>query len=600
MNAPASDDLGVAGIAWDLHDLTGSDDPASVTALLDDADTAAAAMQRHRGTIASLDAAALATVMHELETLTESVSRASSRVFLDYATDVSDPVRGAAMARLQERATAISTQVMFVELEWAAADDAHADAVLADPALAFCAHHLRTVRASRPYLLSEPEERIVAEKSVTGVAAWTRLFDEQLSAVSVDLGGERANTNLDVALAELQHPDRARRVTAAAAITKALEPGLRTRAYIYNTLLADKSSDDRLRAYPTWVSSRNLANQASDASVRALVDAVTDRFDIPQRWYRLKAKLLGMDTLMFFDRNAAVSFGEEPEPVRWDDARATVLDAFNSFSPRIAGLAQQFFDERRIDGPPRPAKQGGAFCAPTSPTARPYVLVNYTGTRHDVLTLAHELGHGVHFALAGEQQSIFEMQTPLTVAETASVFGETVTFGRLLDAETDPKRRLTLLASNIDGAIATVFRQVAMWCFEDRCHTARRTEGELSVDAINSHWMATQRELFGDTVDATGYDSWWSYIHHFVHVPGYVYAYAFGQLLAMSVYDRYTQVGPSFVPKYEAMLGAGGSRSPEALAAMVDCDLTDAGFWSAGIGLIDRQLQAAEAVAATL
>jgi oligoendopeptidase F len=603
MNAPADNlaaELGVADIAWDLTGLTGSDDPAAVTALLDAADAKADAMQRHRGTIATLDGPAFAVVMHELAELTESLERAGTRTMLDYATDVSDPVSGAAVARLQERGTAIGNQVMFVELEWAAVDEAHASEVMADPALAFCAHHLKVVRLARPFLLTEAEERINAEKNVTGVAAWTRLFDEQLSAVTVDLGGERSASSLEVALSELQHPDRERRKLAADAITVGLAPGLRTRAYIYNTLLAEKSTDDRLRSYATWVSSRNLANQASDASVRALVDAVTDRFDVPQRWYRLKAQILGVERLSFYDRNAALSTGDEPSLIGWDEARATVLDAFASFSPRIADTARRFFDENWIDAPPRAAKQGGAFCAPTVPGLNPYVMVNFTGTRNDVLTLAHELGHGVHFALSGEANSVFELQTPLTVAETASVFGETVTFGRLLDAETDARRRLMLLGSNIDASIATVFRQVAMWRFEDLCHTTRRTDGELSVDTFNELWLRSQNELFGATVDTTGYESWWSYIHHFVHVPGYVYAYAFGQLLALSVYERYTHVGPSFVPRYEAMLAAGGSRTPEALAMMVDCDLTDPEFWSAGLSLIDRRLAEAEEAAAVV
>ena len=603
MNAPAdllATELGVANVAWDLTGLTGSNDPAAVSALLDDADVHAVAMQRHRDTIASLDGAGLAAVMRELATVTELVDRAAVRTHLDYTTDVSDPASGAAMARLQERATAIGNQLMFVELEWAATPDEHAASVLQDSAVSFCSHHLTVVRLGRPHLMTEAEERINAEKSVTGVAAWTRLFDEQLAAITIDLGGDRKSSSLEVALSELQHTDRERRKAAAAAITEGLAPGLRTRAYIYNTLLADKSTDDRLRSYANWVSSRNLANQASDASVKALVDAVTDRFDIPQRWYRLKAQILGVDRLSFFDRNAAISTGAEPASVHWDEARETVLDAFGSFSPRIAGIAKQFFDDRWIDAPARASKQGGAFCAPTVPGRNPYVMVNYTGTRMDVLTLAHELGHGVHFALSGEKQSVFEYSMPLTVAETASVFGETVTFGRLLDAETDARRRLTLLGSNVDGSIATVFRQVSMWRFEDLCHTTRRTDGELSVDTFNEHWIRTQNELFGATVDSTGYESWWSYIHHFVHVPGYVYAYAFGQLLALSVYERYLQVGPSFVPKYEAMLGAGGSRSPEDLAAMVDCDLTDPGFWAAGLALIDRRLAEAEAAAAVV
>jgi oligoendopeptidase F len=412
--------------------------------------------------------------------------------------------------------------------------------------------------------------------------------------------GPTASFRFDEALAAMQSDDRDSRLATAAAISEGLDPGLRTRAYIYNTLLADKAADDRLRGHHSWASSRNLGNQTSDEAVEALVHAVVSRYDLVQRWYRLKAKLFGLDRLHFSDRNAPLPTGEAEVRVPWNEAKATVLESFHSFSPRISNLARDFFDEQRIDAPSHPGKNGGAFCMPTVPGATPYVMVNYNGTQKDVLMLAHELGHGVHFALAQQNQSVFQVQMPLTVAETASVFGETVTFSRMLDAETDPLRRLSLLGASLDSDIATVFRQVSMFRFEDLCHRARRSDGELSIDAINAYWISSQQELFGDTVDTDGYESWWSYIHHFVHVPGYVYAYAFGQLLATSVYERFLATGPSFVAQYEAMLAGGGSKSPEALAAMVDCDLLDPNFWSEGLGLIERTLTDAEQTAQLL
>ena len=583
-------------VNWDLSILTGSADTKSVLDLLDEALAKATALERHRGTIASLDAAALGAVLRETGAVLELLERSGNRAFLEFAGNVNDPANGQLVSNVRERSTTVSTKLIFLDLEWCAIDEARALVLMADPALEFCKHYLALARTMRPHQLSESEERVMTEKSVTGVAAWTRLFEEQLAAIVVDAGADQVP--LEVALARTMNPDPAIRKEMATAITKALEPGLRTRAYIYNTLLADKSTDDRLRAYDSWSSSRNLANQASDASVKALVDAVAKRNDIPQRWYRLKGQLMGVEQLNFYDRNAALDLGTGDDLVSWPEAVELVTNAYNDFSPELGAAAKAFFDNPWIDAGVRDGKQGGAFCAPIVPGLNPFLLVSYTGTRRDVLTLAHEVGHGIHFLLAGEHQSVFELMMPLTVAETASVFGETLTFGRLLEKETDPCRRLALLAANVDGQIATVFRQVAMYRFEDMCHEQRRRDGELTVDAINANWMTTQSELFGGTVNAAGYETWWSYVTHFVHVPGYVYAYAFGQLLALSVYQRSQQVGESFVPGYLELLRSGGSRSPEGLAAKVGCDLTDPNFWDAGLELVDATLRQAEEAAA--
>ncbi len=330
--------------------------------------------------------------------------------------------------------------------------------------------------------------------------------------------------------------------------------------------------------------------------MQALVSAVRARYDLPQRWYRLKARLLGVERLADYDRAATVA--QEDERFAWADARELVLDAYDSFSPELGTLAQRFFDERWIDAPVRPGKRGGAFCSYTVPSAHPYVLLNYTARRRDVLTLAHELGHGLHAALAAPQ-GVYHQGTPLTLAETASVFGETLVFGRLLDAATTPASRLSLLAESIEGAIATVFRQTAMHSFEDLIHTARRDEGELSVERFGTLWSETQEELFGDAVEVTeGYRTWWSYIPHFVNSPGYVYAYAYGQLLALSVYRRYRDVGADFVPDYLRLLSAGGSMAPGQLGQLVGIDLADPGFWDAGLALVEEQLAAAEQAAA--
>jgi oligoendopeptidase F len=586
-------------VAWELGPLVDGEGADGVDRLLAEAgERAGAFAAAHAGRVAELDGPGLSAAVGELAAIVELVGRAGSYASLRFAVDTQDPGTGALLARVQEKGTAIETKLLFFELEWAAVDDARAEELLGAEGLAKARHHLRTIRRYRPHLLSEPEEKVMAEKGLTGRDAWARLFTEQTGAVRVTLPGEQEPVQLEVALSRLLSPDREVRRSAAEAVTTALEPGLRTRAYILNTLLQDKAVDDRLRSYPTWISSRNLANEASDESVQALVSAVRESYDLPQRWYALKARLLGLDRLADYDRMAPLA--DEEVSVGWDEASALVLETYGAFSPVLGDGARRFFDERWIDAPVRPGKRGGAFCAYTVPSAHPYVMLNYTSRRRDVLTLAHELGHGLHAYLARER-GVFEQGTPLTVCETASVFGETLVFGRLLEAAEDPRSRLALLAEHLEGSIATVFRQVAMNRFEELAHGARREQGELSVQRIGELWHDAQTEMLGDSVEVTeGYRTWWSYVPHFIHTPGYVYAYAYGQLLALSVYRRYLEEGEAFVPRYLELLAAGGSRSPEGLAAIAGLDLADAGFWRQGLDLVRDQLDAAEAAAAAL
>jgi oligoendopeptidase F len=592
--APISDaDRTAADVAWDLEPLVDGRGAAGVDALFDDAEARAHALGTYRGRVGELAVAELAELMHELATINELAGRAGNYAALKFSENTADPAAGALMARAEERGTAISNELIFVELEWAAVPDERAAELLADDQLAFCRHYLAAARRYRPHLLSEPEERILADKSLTANSAWVRLFSELTSAITVDLDG--TTVSLEQGLSQLMSPERDVRRAAAEAVTAGLEPGLRTRAFVFNTLLVDKSIDDRLRNYPSWIASRNLANEASDESVQALVDAVQSRYDIPQRWYTLKAQLLGLDRIADYDRMASVASSDEE--FGWNEARALVLDAYASFSPELASAAERFFAESWIDAPMRPGKRPGAFCAYTVPSHHPYLLLNWTARRRDVLTLAHEMGHGLHAYLAREQ-GVFHQTTPLTLAETASVFGETVTFGRLLDATEDPAARLALLAESLEGQIATVFRQVAMNRFEDAVHTTRRAEGELSIEQFNAAWESTQAAMLGDSVEITeGYRTWWSYIPHFMGTPGYVYAYAYGQLLALSVYRAYEERGDAFVPQYLELLAAGGSRSPEELGRIVGLDLADPGFWNGGLEIVAEQLEAAEAAA---
>jgi oligoendopeptidase F len=589
--APQDD---VEKVEWDLAPLVDGEGEAGVERLLDEATRRAGAFaERYAGKFDELDGPGLVEAMRELAEIQDIAGRAGTYAALAYSVDTADPARGALLQKVQERGTAIETKLLFAELEWAALDDERAEELLEADGLDFARHYLRTMRRYRPHLLSEPEERLLTEKGVTGRSAWSRLFTEQASGIEVKLGDDEVA--LDAALSRLASPDRAERQAVAAGVTEALKPGLRTRAFIYNTLLHDKAVDDRLRHYDHWLQSRNLSNEASDESVQALLEAVRARYELPQRWYRLKARLLGIDKLADYDRAAAVT--QEDEQIAWPQGRDLVLDSYRSFSPELGDLVGQFFDESWIDAPVRPGKRGGAFCAYAVPSAHPYVMLNWTSRRRDVLTLAHELGHGVHAALA-RPQGVFHQGTPLTMAETASVFGEAVVFGRLMEQAGSAESRLSLLAESIEGSIATVFRQTAMNRFEDLAHTARRTEGELAPDRFGELWAQSQEEMFGDSVEVTeGYRTWWSYVPHFIATPGYVYAYAYGQLLALSVYEQYRERGEEFVPAYLELLAAGGSRSPEELGKIVGVDLADPGFWNSGLDLVQEQLEAAEAAA---
>jgi oligoendopeptidase F len=593
-------------VTWDLSHLIDLDaagieadsdgEEAAVEALLDEAERRAEAFaERYEGRVGELDGDGLREAMQELAAIGELAGRALNYAHLSFAADTADARIGALLQRCSERATRINTTLLFFELEWVQIDDERAEELLEADGLDFCRHHLRLERRYRPHLLSKPEERIASELSVTGAGAWSRLFDELTSAIRVEPPGAEGATTLDEALSKLFDPDREVRRGTAEAVTTALEPGLRTRAYVFNTLLQDKSIKDRLRSYPHWLATRNLSNEASDESVRALVEAVKARYELPRRWYRTKAKLLGIDQLADYDRMAVV--GADDTEIGWEEGSEIVLETFESVSGRMREVADRFLGEEWIDAPPRPDKRGGAFSASTVPGVHPYVMLNWTNRRRDVTTLAHELGHGIHQYLAREQ-GIFHQSTPLTVAETASVFAEELVFGRLLAATDEPGARLGLLAEAIEGQIATVFRQIAMNQFEDRVHTSRREEGELSVDRFGELWVETQTELLGDAVELSdGYRSWWSYVPHFIGSPGYVYAYAYGQLLALSVYRLYQERGEEIVPGYLDMLAAGGSRSPEELGELVGVDLRDPGFWDRGLDLVAEQLEAAEAAA---
>jgi oligoendopeptidase F len=517
-----------------------------------------------------------------------------SFAYLDFSIDTADPTRGALLQRTQEWDAELETKLLFFRLEWTAVDDEQAQRFLDAAELAGYSHFLEALRLYRPHLLSEPEERILTEKAVPARVTWTRLYEELVSGIRVDVDGDELS--LDDALAKLASPDRDLRRRIGAAVSAALEPGLRTRVFALNSVLLDKAIDDRLRSYPHWLAERNLGNEIDDEIVETLVDAIVERYDISRRFYALKARLLGLPRLAHWDRYAPVA-GTEGF-VEWDDAREIVLDAYAAFSPEVGSLVGDFFDRPWIDAPTLPGKHAGAYCMTRIPGAHPYVLLNYSGERRAVLTLAHELGHGLHGRLASEA-GVFNSATPLTLAETASVFGEALVFRLLFEREHDPRRRLDLLVGRIDDSVATVLRQIALNRFEDAVHRARRDEGELSADRLRELWLDTQRPLLGDAVEAgDDYGTWWSYISHFTFAPGYVYAYAFGYLLSLAIFRRYEREGDAVVEPYLRLLRAGGSDSPEKLAAMVGLDVRRRELWEEGLAAIDDLVSQAEALAA--
>ena len=584
---------GAEDIAWDLSDLyDGGDDPRLEQDEQEAEKAAEAFREKYYGKVAELSASELAEAIEERERIESVLTRALYYAHLWFSTDTADPARGALVARLTEKGAALDTQLLFFGLEIADLEDAHAESLLEDRELERWRHWLRSLRKFRPYLLSEPEEKIFTEKSVSGVSAWSRLHEELLSALKVELDGE--TIGLEEAMSKLYSADRDERRRAAEAVTDALAPGLRTRSYVFNTILVDKSIDDRLRGYETWISSRNLRNDTTDEAVEALVDAAVSRYDVPQRYYRLKAKLMELDRLTYYDRFAPVA--DDPTKVSWEEARDIVVSAYQDFTPEAGDIIDRFFRDSWIDAPVRENKRTGAFCATTVPDVHPYILMNFTGDRRSILTLAHELGHGLHGSLT-QPLGLFNADTPLTTAETASVFGEALTFKRLLALEEDPRKRLNLLAGRIEDSIATVFRQIAMNRFEHAVHTERREQGEIATDRFEELWLETQTQMFEDSVDLDGYGTWWSYIPHFLSTPGYVYAYAYGFLFALSIFRRYEEEGEPMVEPYLDVLRAGGSKPPEELAEIVGLDLTDAGIWATGIEALSSELDQAEALA---
>ena len=580
---------GAEGVHWDLDDLY-TDPDALEQDLGRTQEQAAEFERRYRGRVNRLDSRELAQAVREFEALQVGLGRAASYAHLSWCTDTQDPPRGALLQKTREASAQLVRKILFFELEWLQLDEARAAELLSSPELQPFRHYLEVERLRAPHVLSEPEEKILAEKRVTGRAAWNRLFDQMHGAARYAYGGEELTR--EELLSRLYDADREVRREAALAFSRGLEERAGEMAFISNTMLADKACDDRLRKYPHWLASRNLDNEIGDEAVQVLVQAVTGRYDLVARHYRLKQRLLKLDISWDYDRYAPV--GTASARYSWATARQTVLEAYRAFHPDMESIAARFFDERWIDAPPHPGKSGGAFSHQTVPPVHPYIMLNYTGNIRDVQTLAHELGHGVHQYLS-RTQGYLQSRPPLTTSETASVFGEMLVFDHLLRNEPEPGVRLSILVGNIDDTMATVFRQIALHCFEERTHNARRDEGELSVDRFNELWMETQGEMFQGSVQlGEHYRTWWSYIPHFIHTPGYVYAYAFGKLLVLALYGRYKQDANGFAGEYLKLLEAGGSDWPHVMFRRMGVDLADPDFWSTGLSMTEDMIRQAE------
>jgi oligoendopeptidase F len=570
---------------WDLADLYPGRDSAELKRAIAEAETDAAAFRaRYEGKLADLAGGALAQAIGAFEHIEEVLGRLMSYAYLDYCTAMTDPETGRFFQNMQEKVNAISTVLLFFTLEINRIEESALAEKLKDPALAHYAPWLRDTRAFRPHQLSDELEKLLHEKYVAGRAAWTRLFDETVASLKFPVGGQELSSA--EALHLLSEPDAALRREAAKSIGAVFGANTRIFALITNTLAKDKEIEDRWRGFKRPISSRNLGNFVEDEVVDALIAAVREAFPaLSHRYYRLKAKWFGVEALPYWDRNAPLP-DEDERSFTWEEARSTVLDAYAAFSLDMAAVGKRFFDNRWIDAPVKASKAPGAFAHPTVPSVHPYLLLNYMGKARDVMTLAHELGHGVHQVLAGPQGALMS-DTPLTLAETASVFGEMLTFQAMLKAETDTKRRKAMLAAKVEDMINTVVRQIAFVEFEIRLHDARRN-GELTAEQIGEIWMSVQGESLGPAIRFEDeYRCYWTYIPHFIHTPFYVYAYAFGDCLVNSLYAVYQGAQQGFAEKYLDMLKAGGTRRHKELLAPFGLDASDPKFWRKGLSVIE-------------
>ncbi|MDR9417060.1 MAG: M3 family oligoendopeptidase [Gracilimonas sp.] len=585
---------GAEHIHWDLSDLYESNDDPRLAKdkklILKEADAFA---KKYRGNVQGLSAAAFKEMLDEYEKILDTSGKIGSFAYLQWSTDTGNTEYGKLVAETNELSSEISQKLVFLDVEWLKISDEEAQKLIHSEELKKYKHYLESSRRYKDHVLEEGQEKVMSAKSVTGRSAWVRFFDETLGAAKFELDGKELSEQ--EVLSKLHESDRDLRIRAHASLTNKFQDLSRQLTFVFNTVLADKSTNDKLRKYDSWIDSRNLANQTDRETVDALIESVTGKYELVHRYYELKKDLLGLDEMKDFDRYAPILKNEAT--INWKSAEEMVLDSYTNFHPKMGEITQEFFDKNWIDAAIKPGKRGGAYSASTVPSVHPYVFMNFDGKIRDVQTLAHELGHGVHQYLS-RQQGVLQSSTPLTTAETASVFGEMLVFQKLMKELDDPKEKLALLIGKIDDTIATVFRQISMNRFEHAMHTARREEGELTTERYSELWIEQQKALYGDSVTLTEeYGIWWSYIPHFLHTPGYVYAYAFGELLVLALYEEYTRQPDGFADKYLELLSAGGSEWPEDLVAKIGLDITQRDFWNKGLASFEKMVEDAEEMA---
>ncbi len=545
--------------------------------------------EQYRGTVANLNCVEFLELIQQLEELHTTLGKIGTFGFLNFTTQVDNQAASGFYQEIHELSSLCGRETVFFELEWNLLEEEKARQFLEDPQLSHYRHYLLTMRRYRPHQLSETEEQLLLDMKPVGRSSWNTLFEKVFGNIRF---GEKKRTEEEV-LTDLYSGDRGVRAKAALELTEGLRDNNHILTHIYNTQAADKMISDRLRKYSTWVEAMNLDNQLSGDTVETLISTVVSRYDIVQRYYRVKKDLLGLEELKDYDRYAPLP-SLPNQQIDWDTCRKTVIESFSDFSQQVAEIADSFFDKKWIHAPVLQGKRGGAFAHPCVPQVHPYVMVNYTGTLRDISTVAHELGHGVHQSLAAKM-GYYNSDTPLVLAETASVFAELLVFKAQLALLSDPKEKQAFICQKLESIFATVFRQTAMNRFEQLMHEGRRSTGELSSEQLSNFWLQTQGEMFGDSVNlGEDYGIWWSYIPHFLSTPGYVYSYAFGELLVLSLYSLYQQDGTSFVDKYMSLLSAGGSASPYDLVKPFGLDLNDKDFWHQGLRFIDTMLQDVE------
>jgi oligoendopeptidase F len=577
-----------AHVEWNLNDLFVSPDDPMIEQVLTDVEAKARLFQeKYKGRIHSPDLTAetLATAIREFEAISNQSAKPGNYASLRYSADTSDQTRGAFLQKMMERGTQLSLLLLFFELELAKVEDNKIADLLSYPELSVYVHYIETVRLYKDHMLSEAEERLLEEVANTGGRAFRRLFEQITSTATFSLDGQEMSQS--EVLSRLYSPDRNVRSAASTSFSAGLNKNIDTITFIFNTLLQDKNVKDRLRSYRYAEQSRHLANELTPEIVETVVTACTRNYDVVSRYYKVKKEILGLSELCHYDRYAPLF--EAKDKVRWDQAKLIVLEAFGKFSPVMSETAQEFFDKGWIDAAPRTGKRGGAFCAYITPDLHPYVLQTYMEQGKDVMTLAHELGHGVHASLS-RGQTYFNFHGTLPLAELASTFGEMLVFEQL-QKRSSPEERLALYAKRIEDSFATIFRQASMYRFEQAIHNHRREKGELSKADFASYWQSSIQSMFGDSlVLGEEHRSWWSYVGHFVGSPFYVYAYSFGELLVMSLYQKYKREGERFAVKYLNLLRSGGSLTPQQLMDKVEVNLSDPAFWQGGVDILANEV----------